>query len=380
MLRSADAKLRIDLVAPEAPRLDAELRIPPASLQPALAARAFAHLLRIEARRRFPGAESRPLVALDAPALLAERDADLGEAAEAALAFALRDVERVTDADNAPSPERAAMHALRLARLDAAVLSGYADARLAEDERAEDVAELIAMLDAVPWPSLLPRTGRLLLDPALGQAATHLADARADALSDGRLIIVKAGRTARIEPDDLRDLMLRALLARHARSAGEDVPEVREVGCYLARHGVLWTAPLAPLVAREAWGPVESWFRDQLARQERARRQAEEARIAAETPAPEGAEPAPKQRAPRPPGWVRKKWKPAAGTPDPSKEGKAERKKARSPREARSAEEPQEERPRARKRGAEPDEEPPRRRSFRPDWRKGSAWRRSRGK
>ena len=365
LLRSTEARVRMDLVAPALPKLaGAPLLAPPGPGNPTLLASAFAHLLRFELARRRPHARLRAWTAEEAPARLREMAPDLAGTAESILRDAKESHDHYVRAAE-PHPEfRASMaaHALRLGRLDAAVRAGYVDARMAEADP-EDVADLLAMLAAVPWDAL-GGAGPVEL-PALLDGGVE-----ADLLVDGRLLLVRAAKAARVDPQDARRLVVLLVLARAARARDPSAPEVREVGVYLARHGHLWSVPVAPLVAHEAFPQAEAWLLKHAQRAERIARA-----VAASLEPTEDGEPAPppvgKQK---PPKWVKKKWFAPAGAA-PAKEGKAEQKKGRAP--AAKAPQPKPQKP---AKPREPAPEGEKKRTPRPDWRKGSAWRRERGK
>jgi hypothetical protein len=269
--------------------------------------------------------------------------------------------------------------ALGLARLDAVVRAQYVDDRLRRAELGEDVADLVTMLALVPWDSF-GGAASLDLDPPLGALGLAFPDASLDLIVDGRLVFLRTGKRAHVEADDLRALLVRLVFARAARATDDAFPDVREIGVYFARHGHLWATPIAPVVEHEAFPQVETWFRDHFERAARAATKAESLRASGESVKPRRSGQA------KPPGWVKKKWAPKRDG-SVAHEGKAEQKKSgddaapRGPTAApKRSHAPQ--RPAAPKRTVErePSEEPARRSAPKPDWRKGSAWRRARGK
>ena len=360
LLRSADARLRLDLVRPAAVRLEGSVA-PAARLAPALAAAAVANGVRMALARRHSGAAG-PWLAERALPRLADLAPDAVPAAERALAFAKGDTGRM----EAVTASLAAERALQLARLEAVVRSGYVDGRIGQEEHPEDVAEVAAMLARVPWDDLGGPAASEPLLPTLGAA---LPDAEPDLLVGGTLVTVSASRAPRVDEDDLRGLVARVVAARAERGPDEAAARVRQVGVLLARHGLLWRAPAAPLVAHEAFPAVEAWLAERLA-------------PALRGPAPAGTREDAPSRAPLP-KWVKKRFPPKA--PGTHPQGKAERKKAppaakpparpppppRAPPRAEMRGEPQDRR--------EPEDGPAKPRGSRPDWRRGSAWRRDRG-
>lgn len=342
--RTEDAKTRLDLVGPTLPTgIEPPLLAPPSRAGAPLVQAAFVHLLRFELLRRLPHAVRRPWRAEDAPARLRELAPHLVAQAEDALERAKGAVASHVEA-SAPSPDARltmARHALRVARLDAVVVSGYVDERLAEPEDEDAARDLVAMLDVVPWTELGGASSADLAPPFAELAG-------ADLLLNGRLLVVRTRKSARVERDDVRGLMVGVLLSRAARAADASLDETRAIGVYAARHAKLWTADVAPLLAREAFPRVELWFGDEM----RGKR----------------------DRVPR---WVKTRgaprWgsstryvPPAEKTKAPPKPAPAKPAKASKPAKPRVVDDPE---ARRRSPGA-----------ARPDWRRGSALRRSRGK
>lgn len=382
LLRSADAAVHLDLVTPPPAREPASaLRVPPGAADPRTMTTAAGYLLRFELQRRHPGARAEAWVADYAPERLESIAPELAEPARRILEAAhVAHAEYVRD----PSPTDArradvAAHAFRLARLDAAVRADYADADAGVAEP-EVVAELLAMLDATPWDRLAARD--VVLQPVLGRHGILVPHAEPDAILDGRLLVVKTTKSAQVTQDDLRHLLMRLILTRGARAEDPGVPEVRSLEILFARHGRLWSTPVAPIVGHEAFGRVERWM---LRHAERVRGVPLSAIGADGTIAASEREPG-EPPAPDRPRWVRQRIA-ASKPPPPPAERKAKEKKAvrrggeptppaRPPKRSPDGDEP----PRARPRSPDDGEAPPRKRPSRPDWRKGSAWRRRYGK
>lgn len=324
LLRHSGVQLRLDMLAPRVePRAPAPLLAPPGPGRPGTISSAFCYLLRFELERRHPDARTHPWLAEQAPAalealapeLVSRADAVGEEAGRAQTAYAQ---------DPSPAPEsRVAMasHAIRLARLDAVTLPGYVDEHL-EDVDPADAADLLAMLDATPWRELVPRGAQLDLNPSFGRASVLVPGADADAILDGRLLLVRTGKSDRIDAQALRPLLLRFLLARLARADDASFPEVRELALLSARHGSLWRAPVEPIVEHEGFPAIETWM---LRHMERERgiplKSIAKGASLADAPAPKTLQ--------KTPGWVKKRWGRGKRAPQTAPEGKAERKKER---------------------------------------------------
>lgn len=342
LLRSEDARARIDLVAPPLARLEKAEPVALRYLTPTLAAAALGHALRAELARA-GGMDAPPVgAAAEGPARIARLAPEMADAAQRALeegARGLAAYARKRAPDDAARRAMAA-HALQLGRLEAAARAGYVDKRIGDAEWPEDVEDVLAMLERAPRGELRAYAeGALLLD-------------------------VKGRKDARLERDDARGLVLRLLADRlqHPDAAPPD-----ELGVLLARHGLLWRVPSAPILRHATFPALQAWFA------------AERARLAAP--------PAPPERAP---AWVRKR---ASAPRPPPQEGKAEPKpkpaqkkpakkpapRAKDPALSAKARRPQLPR-KAAFRDEEDADEPERpRRPARPDWRRGSQWRRDRG-
>lgn len=357
LLRTPDAVLRLDLVRPAAPRIEGE-HAPPGDLAPPLVASLVANGIRLALARR-EGLRG-PWPADRAPARLEPLAPDLVPVAEDVLARVRHESDRAS-----MDPTLAAEHALRLARLEAVVRTGYVDARLAEPEERRDIVEAAAILARVPWQDL---GSGLLPPPWFPELTDAIRDAEPDAVVDGTLLLVSASRAPRVSEDDLRALVVRLVLAR-AEWGDEAATRVRSLGVLLARHGILWRTPVAPILAHEAFPQVESWLRQRVARAKK---------DAAPREAKEGGKTKPL------PKWVKKRFAPKAPMTHP--DGKAERKKERKEDGPRAPSAPRAPAPakRARPQAQTPppreqDDASSRRKVPRPDWRRGSQWRRERG-
>ncbi len=262
LLRDKGARAAIDtLLTNVGERPSLELQVPPASRNHAVVGIAFDYAVRFELARQF-GGEQRPWIA--------ERVADLVGPISSSRADGMTDrsegnpvstVDRSTarrwiqvvqqarkaekrySSTGTPSKaQRNAMvrHALRLARLDPFYRAGYVDERAGEVDPS-DVADIVCLLDLVPWKDIGSGTP-LLLNPDFGPASTAVGGADADIIAGRRLVEMKA--VTRVRPlDDLRQLAGYLLLARAAQLNDPSYPEIREVAIYYARHGFLWVLP-----------------------------------------------------------------------------------------------------------------------------------------
>jgi hypothetical protein len=150
-------------------------------------------------------------------------------------------------------------NALRLGRIDAVLRGHYFDP---EPERVEpsDVADVLEMMDIVPWEQL-GSPNLLWLNPTFGTFSRRVGGADADIISGDRLLDLKT--TSRLTHlEDLRQLLGYLILARAARTENPSYPAVSNLGVYHARHGHLWVSPAFGFVNHPAFAIAEQRFFD----------------------------------------------------------------------------------------------------------------------
>jgi len=154
--------------------------------------------------------------------------------------------------------ERAAGCAIMLAKLDLVFRAHCYDP---EFERAdqEDVADILAMLAVTPFELLAPRAA-IHLNPVFGNASHAVGGADADLIAGDLMIDVKTSRQARIQAEDLDQLLGYLLLARQARRESRRFPLVRRLGLYYARfaHPVILDA--TSWTEHPLFRETEIWF------------------------------------------------------------------------------------------------------------------------
>ncbi len=88
--------------------------------------------------------------------------------------------------------------------------------------------------------------------------------ADADLIVGDCLVEIKTTEKSKIEADWLDQLLCYFLLARHQRRASEEIPEIRSLGIYFARHGFFWKRYVRTWTDRPQFLEFEQWFLNQI--------------------------------------------------------------------------------------------------------------------
>lgn len=140
--------------------------------------------------------------------------------------------------------ERLAVHALKLARLDPVIRAGYIDEAIVATDEPATVAELVNLLRLVPLERFCGQP--LWLNPTFGEYSSVVGGADADIIVGNRLIELKTRSNNRVERNDVRQLLMYAMLADLARISDGRLPEVSTLEIYFARYGELISMDLMP--------------------------------------------------------------------------------------------------------------------------------------
>lgn len=233
---------------------------------------AFDYAVRFELQRRYPNAVTRSWCAEGAIAKNGFGltgpidDTGLGAAKNdltARWATIIRDARAAVSAYVADqsiglsSREEVVGHALRLGRIDPFVRGNYLDP---EPERVEpdDVADILEMMDIVPWDQLGSST-LLWLNPTFGNFSRRVGGADADIIAGDRLLDLKT-TSVPTHTEDLRQLLGYLILARAARTEDQSFPIIGNIGAYHGRHGHLWYVPVVDLTSHPAFAVAEERF------------------------------------------------------------------------------------------------------------------------
>lgn len=233
--------------------------------------RAFDYLLRFEILRRYPNAIAKTWVAESSVERMQSSAAGVSSKRKGTKASQARIVsiggikieelpryaERASKITTAaklavgryvkdPKPEVAdlkdvASHAVRLARVEVFYRAGRIDPEM-ERVEIEDLEELLALLAIVPFDFLDQHfhVGPVFLNPTFGFYSHEVGGADADIVARNLLIDVKTTKY----PDfgkDLAQIIGYGILADHYRNEDASFPEIKEIGFYFSRHGILQT-------------------------------------------------------------------------------------------------------------------------------------------
>ena len=248
---------------------------PIGSRNPSLSGTAIDYMLRFEIERRFPQSWTDQWIAERSEQILRER----ADTERMMLRFDPKDFEArryvnllkrahqvVADArkshrrfvklrrPNQSDLRRMARHSVLLAKLDGVYRAGVrltvSDLAVADEDVAEDV---MAMLGAVPNDGALgfPEGDGIWLNPSFGPYSDLVGGADADLIVGDTIVDVKAHRNPSFQ-EEAPQLVGYALLANGARTLPKRyfslrVPQIRRVGIYWARHGVIQFARLRSL-------------------------------------------------------------------------------------------------------------------------------------
>ena len=255
-LRGILKQLRPDLPK----KIPCPVKVEPRTNRYMLVGTAFDYLLRFEILRRAPRSQSERWVAEHAPDIL-WRETEKGhmglmldwqnEPESFASNLELREcAQRLIDhaklalvdyaRDRSPkecSVREMAGHAIRMAKLDSLLRS----MRLAVDfevASSDDVDDLVAMLDIVPFENLLGG-GRVLLNPVFDDASELVGGADVDLISGDMIVDIKTTKKPVVEAEQLDQLLGYFLLARKQTELDPTFPDIKRVGLYFSRHGHL---------------------------------------------------------------------------------------------------------------------------------------------
>jgi hypothetical protein len=157
--------------------------------------------------------------------------------------------------------QQVAERAIQLAKIDSILRAGLFDNTFEIAEPAL-VSELMDLFHAVAWDNFaIVQEG--WLNPVLGSARIGLS-ADADLLIDGRMIDIKVTSSKSIEVSWLDQLLIYFLLFRNWRQYDQRYPEVKTMGIYLARHGLVQEWPCELWTNHPGFSGLENWFTDLL--------------------------------------------------------------------------------------------------------------------
>lgn len=265
------------IVRPRARLGQAPIKAPPLTANFGIVGTAFDYLLRFTLQRLNPHAQTSSWVAEQAVELIGteEFSYDLDRRQpRSKVKSRRRDAQRYLD--EARELHQQYLHtgvvtddlaraAIRLAYIDLAYRIGEdkIDWRAAKSPSPLDVKDLHAMLSAIDQ-KIFKSHHTCFLNPTFGPASSLVGGADADLLIDGCLIDIKTTKNLGLEGHNLLQLVGYYLLSKLAgahSSDGETVTsDVRWLGLYFARYGLLWTTPAHDIVPSGSLEDLAGWF------------------------------------------------------------------------------------------------------------------------
>jgi hypothetical protein len=254
------AYLRNLVATPRLPSPPPALLAPPRSRNYGLVGAAFDYLLRWQLQRATPHARTRRWVA---EAAIGRLPAPQRPQAIGLLQHAKDQHARFLDHGNLTEELCAA--AIGLAQLDTVFRSGRGRAEIGAPPLPQDLADLRALLAAVP-ASLARPLDRCLLNPTFGEASGAVGGADADLVLDDMLVDVKTTKNFKLERMAFDQLIGYVLLARLGGIDADPEPSkaITQVAIYFARYGCLVAWPLERLVPEAALQAATAWLQGHL--------------------------------------------------------------------------------------------------------------------
>jgi len=273
-IKMPDVAAKLKPLRPKLPRkLSVSLGAEPRSNRYTVVGSAFDYFLRFELQRRAPHAVARRWVAelaidfhIDPDAIAGPHDFvtphDIKERTYKVVQNAKAAVKAYV---TAPAPTIAqqldlAAHAVRIAKLDSVCRAGPEQFDPGfEHADQEDVDDLLAMLDLVPFDSLI-HPAIMLLNPTFGKTSSLVGGADADLITGDMLVDFKTTKASEMQVVDLDQLLGYFLLARHERKADPNFPDITRLALYFCRHGYLWVQDVKTWTNHPQFAELEEWF------------------------------------------------------------------------------------------------------------------------
>lgn len=148
--------------------------------------------------------------------------------------------------------------ALLLGRLDAVMRAGYIHEtwELINQPDVQDLRNLVLLLK----PDLFKTSGKIILNPTWGEAALLVRDADGDLIIDDLLVDFKTVKKLTLERDDLNQLLGYYTLSVIDKRLGEDTIELKRLGIYFSRFGILYQFNVEEVVNFETFPKFLDWF------------------------------------------------------------------------------------------------------------------------
>ncbi|HRO46959.1 hypothetical protein [Agriterribacter sp.] len=148
---------------------------------------------------------------------------------------------------------------LFLAKLDLFFRIGYvAPDLLQEDE--QDIKDLKALYSLINQNDFKVRN-KCYLNPTFGKGSMLVGGADADVILDDTLIDIKVTKHLKLERDYLNQILGYYILALIGGiNSKPEKKQIKNVGIYFARHGLLWKAPISEFATPKKISEFKNWF------------------------------------------------------------------------------------------------------------------------
>ena len=160
--------------------------------------------------------------------------------------------------------KNAARHALRIAKLESVARACRPGVDIFDEPDPDDVVDLLALLDIVPFDLLLD-DHTLVLNPCFLVSGALVGGADADLLSGDMLVDFKTTKKPHMKVVDLDQILGYLLLALNEQRLDPTFPEVNRLAIYFCRHGYLWDWPASTWTDRPEFPELETWFINHVA-------------------------------------------------------------------------------------------------------------------
>ena len=152
-----------------------------------------------------------------------------------------------------------------LAQLDFVVRAEYVDENLGHATQ-KDLRDLRRLISVVPWKQF--RCKRLcVLNPSFGKASRLVGGADADLLLDDILVDIKTTKTLMLRPEYLFQLVGYVILHRLGSIDGlKSKPHISKIAIYFSRHAHLQVFELNDVISPRCLASFATWFRGRASR------------------------------------------------------------------------------------------------------------------
>lgn len=148
---------------------------------------------------------------------------------------------------------------LFLAKLDLYIRSGIIapDMFIESDQDITDLKNLYSIINISDFTV----NDKCFLNPTFGKGSLLVGGADADIILDDTLIDIKVTKFLKLEREFLNQLLGYYILSLIGGVNNKhDGKQIKKIGVYFARHGILWTVPLFEIGTIEKFDSFKTWF------------------------------------------------------------------------------------------------------------------------